>query len=69
MRTSTEKLNIAGSRGWLYFTDLNECIDNAKELDGSIDHEPITIAGLGCFTMICDPDGVCFSIIEFNQMF
>ena len=68
MRAPTKKLNTAGPRWWLYFTvtDLNKAINKAKELGGSIGHEKITMAGIRDIAMIQDPNGVCFSMIEFD---
>ena len=55
-----------GSRWGIYFnvTNLDEFIEKAKKLGGTICYDPITAEDVGRFTMIRDPEGIFFSVIQ-----
>lgn len=58
-----------GPRWDVYFAtaDINKSLIKAKELGATPCYEPLTVEGVGTFTMLKDPQNVCFSIIEFVQ--
>lgn len=51
----------------VYFSvdDLDNTINQAKQLGGEVCYDPIEIPEVGRFTMIRDPQGVHFSVIEY----
>jgi len=53
----------------VYFTvsNLDDTIAKAKSVSAKIVYEPITAENVGRFTMITDPQGVNFSVIEFEK--
>jgi predicted enzyme related to lactoylglutathione lyase len=63
-----DKEDTLGQRWNVYFSvsDLDESIAKAKKLGGTLCYEPITI-DVGRFTMIRDPEGIFFSIIQFKK--
>lgn len=61
--------NNPGPRWSLYFTtnDLDDCINKAKKLGGHLCYDPVSFPDIGRFTTIRDPDGVFFSVIQFDK--
>ena len=62
------KEDTNGPRWDIYFStdNLDECMNKAKSLGATVCYEPLTIA-IGRFTMLRDPAGVFFSVIEYNK--
>lgn len=53
----------------IYFTvaNCNETIEKAKSMGAALCYPPLTIPNVGQFTMLQDPEGVCFSILQYPE--
>lgn len=69
MLQAAEEWGDAPSYWGIYFTvaHCDETIKKAEELGGKMLYEPLDIPTVGRFTMIEDPQGVYFSIIQFSS--
>lgn len=65
----TDEWNGAPPHWGVYFsvTDLDKTIASAESLSGQVVYEPISAPNVGRFTAITDPQGVHFSVIEFEK--
>lgn len=52
---------------WMPYFGVSDCsaaVEKVKELGGTVKFDPITVEGVGTFTVIQDPQGGVFSIIQ-----
>lgn len=69
MMQLTEEWNGAPPHWGVYFTvtNLDEALAKIKDLGGKVMYDPMDVPEVGRFTMIQDPEGAHFSIIQLPQ--